>query len=257
MDIVAKQNNLNAYTQHQPMQSLAATDNSSTSSLTQRKPGDIVLISEQSKIQNNIDGLYEQVDKIYMSHISASDKKSLENAYAELDKLFQSGQSTAADDKRAEQLFNQVDKIFNLAEAKLNPQEKQKIDALNSQIDSLFDDYEGDIFDELPDDLLRTIEPLEDELDKILSSRLSAEQKDKLEGLHNEIAKLFDKSDLTDKDEKAIEKAFDKIDGIMNKSFDNLTAEQKQRVEALEGQIDGLFGAIEQQSDVLEGYYSV
>lgn len=257
MDIVSKQN-FNGYAQaNLNVQQNTGPGKTADSQIQQIDLSDTVQFSDQSMIHNQIDDLYSQVDGIYMSHVSAADKKTLEKAYAELDKLYQSGQTTEAQDKRAEELFGQIDKIFSSAEAKLSPEDKKKVDALNEKIDVLFEQYDEDYFEELPDELLAELEPLEQELDQILTSKLSKEQKDKLDGLHAQIGKLFERTEHSEADEKAIEKAFDKIDNIMNKSFQALSDEDKQRVNQLESQIDGLFEVVSGQGGQPSGYYPV
>lgn len=108
---------------------------------------DIVMFCEQSLLQNQLDDLSNQVDLIYSSHLSASDKKTLEQSYAQLDALFQNGQPEQAQDKQAAQLFAKIDVLFDESDGdtideapdELCTSDKNRVQSLESQIDSIFD----------------------------------------------------------------------------------------------------------------------
>lgn len=258
MDIVSKQSDLNAYLQSGTQLNINPATVKGEDLLQQPLAAtDAVRLSEESFMYQKLDDLYDQVDSIYLSHVSAADKKMLEKAYAELDALYQSDKSSDVQNQRADALFVQIDNIFNAASAHLSEDERQRIDQLNEKIDVLFEQYEDETFAELPDDVYAALEPLEKELDGILNSKLSAQQKDKLNELHQKIGRLFDQSAHSEDDEQAIEAAFDKIDGIMNKSFAALSKEDKGRVEALENQIERLYDSLSGATEQLGGYYPV
>ncbi len=254
MEIVAKQgsvSNANAYDQNQP----ASQSKNNLEEIA--KFNDIVMFSEQSLMQNQVDDLYQQLDAVYLSRISNADKKSLESAYAQLDQIFKTSQPSELQDKQAEKLFAQIDQIFTTAQAALTGTDKQRIEVLNDKIDGLFEDIETDSLEDVPDELLIELDPLELELDNILSSTLTGEQKKELSTLHSQIGRLFDQNERSEQDNKVIEAAFDKIDGILNRSYDALTDADKQRVQLLESNIDDVFDAMEQHSEQVSGYYSV
>ena len=264
MEIVAKQNsvsNANAYDQNQ-------ADVPGKNSLDDiAKFNDIVMFSPQTLMQNQVDDLYQQLDAVYLSRISKADKKSLETAYAQLDQIFQTTQPSELQDKQAEKLFAQIDQVFTTAEAALTAADKHQIETLNDKLDGLFADFkvessevdslEVNSLEDVPDELLIELDPLELELDKILSSNLSSEQKKELNTLHGQIGRLFDHHEREEQGNKAIEAAFDKIDEILNRSFEALPYADKQRVKLLESNIDDVFDAMAKHREEMSGFYPV
>lgn len=269
MEIVAKQNsvsNANAYDQNQP--AVSAKNNLDDVA----KFNDIVIFSQQTLMQSQVDDLYQQLDSVYLSRLSKADKKSLETAYAQLDQIFQTTQPSELQDQQAEKLFAQIDQVFTTAEAALTAADKHQIETLNDKLDGLFADFkvessevdslevdslEVDSLEDVPVELLIELDPLELELDKILSSNLSSEQKKELNTLHGQIGRLFDQNERAEQGNKAIEAAFDKIDGILNRSFEALPDADKQRVKLLESNIEDVFDAMAQHREEISGYYPV
>jgi hypothetical protein len=257
MEIATNQTSINSYSQETTVIQATSSTGEANRNTGVEDFNDIVMFSEQSLMQGKADELMDKLDAIYLSHVSAKDKKSLEKAYTELDDIFKSEQTTPAQDKLANKLFEKIDAIFTQAESTLTDEDKKRIDVLNQKIDILFEADDGDLFDDVSEQTLAALDPLEKELDDILSSTLTAEQKKELSTLHKQVGQLFDQSGLSDKEDKAIDAAFGKIDDILNKSFEALSDSDKQRVGSLEEQIDEVFNTIEQQSSPLAGYYSV
>ena len=257
MDIWANQTNINSYSQETTVIQASASQKVAQQNISTENFTDIAMFSRQSLMQSKADELLDKLDSVYLSHVSAKDKKSLEKAYAQLDEIFQSEQTTPTQDRQADKLFEKIGDIFIQAESTLTDNDKQRIDTLNQKIDQLFYGADAEQFDDISDQTLATLEPLEQALDDVLYSTLTAQQKKELNGLHQQIGQLFNLNEHTVKDDKTITAAFDKIDAILNKSFEALSDTDKQRVQILEGQIDNVFNTINQQKISSMGYYSV
>ena len=255
MGIAIGQNQLSAYTQQNVGQTQSSNPASSAKvdDKNASPTGGNVNISEQSKMHVKLDNMLDEVDSIYMSKLSGSDKKALEKAYEALDKLYQSGEPNGAGAKQADKLFDKVDEILNKAEKAMTPEQKKKVDELNGKIDSLLEKYDFED-EEYAEELMAKLEPLDKELDGLIASTLSAAEKKQLAGLNKELDKLFDKSKLSDEDKKAMEASFAKIDKILDKSYNALSDDQKKRVGELEDKIDTVIDALDAHESKTTGY---
>lgn len=212
---------------------------------------------ERANLHSKADDMFAQLDAIYLSHVDESDKQVLKQAYQQLECLQYHGVTSAEQDHQANLLFVQIDQIYCKAEASLTQQQKSMIDALDGKIDCLMDDFDLDMLDQLSDDSFLQLDPLEHELESLLTTNLCTEQQNDLAVLQQYVVAWFEDLDHSGHDDKKLREAFDNIDKLLNKSYDALADDVKKRVQTLARNIDDVYRLIDQQSAVLSGYYTV
>lgn len=202
---------------------------------------DTLNISDLGKVTQEIDSLFDKVDNIYMTHLSADQKKELETSYQQLDTLFESEQPTEAQDKKINALFDKIDSIFTSAEKSLTPDEQDTLSKLESKIDNLLEieneGFESQINEELDFAFKQR--------DDLLTSKLSSQQKNELTSLNESLNALFDNLTNDGNNDKA-NKLFEKIDNILQSSYNKLSDSDKNKVDALDNNINNLYQDLEQ-----------
>ena len=201
---------------------------------------DNISLSELGKVSQKIDALFEEVDKIYMTQLSADQKQLLEESYSKLGSIFNKNLSDSEFEKKANAVFAKIDDIFAGAERKLSQEEKEKLNALNEQIDSLLSIEEEHFEQQMSNEVDIALQ----QRDELLISNLSANQKNELKSLNESLAMLFEDSGFTNADE--VNKIFDKIDGILDASFYQLSEANRNKVNQLDSEIDHLFNEMYQ-----------
>ena len=196
--------------------------------------GELANLSPSGKLMQELDGLFAQVDGIYESKFTAEDKRTLDEAYAKLDKLFGEGEPSEADEKVAEQLFAKVDAVFEKAESKMSAGELKQLTALDQEI--------GEREDKLD-------VALEQELGSLLASKLSSAEKKELDQLNEQLSGLFAQSNLSDEQQETVDSLFGEIDKLVNKSFNQLSEQDQEKVMALSGEIDALQGLLDGEEE--------
>lgn len=214
----------------------------------------LLMRSERANVQSKADDMFAQLDAIYLSHVDESDKQVLKQAYQQLERIEYHGVTSAAQDHQANLLFGQIDQIYCKAEASLTAQQESTINTLDSRIDVLMDNFELDMLDQLSDERFLQLDPLEHELERLLTANLCVEQQNDLATQQQWITTWFEDLDHCANDDKKLLEVFDNIDKLLNKSYDALADDVKKRVQTLARQIDDAYRLIDQQSVVLSGY---
>lgn len=202
-------------------------------------------ISAQGQSLNQLDKLYEQVDNIYESKLSAEELKEIDNIYSQLDQIFAAGNPGAAQQAEADRLFETLDTTFAKVENALTADEKKKIGELESQIESIEgsmpeDEIEG-FFAEV-EEQFEEIEALDEQQEDILLATLNAQDKKQVDDIHKQLESLFDSADLNEDQEKVVDKLFDTLDSIMNKAYNQLSDADKEQVAEINEQIEEIEG---------------
>jgi len=205
---------------------------------------DTLNISDLGKVTQEIDSLFDKVDNIYMTHLSADQKKELEASYQQLDSLFESEQPNDAQEKQINAIFEKIDNIFTAAEKSLTPDEQEALSKLENKIDNLLE-IENEGFENQINEELDTAFKQRDEL---LTSKLTAQQKSELTSLNESLNTLFDNLSEDDNTEKA-NKLFEKIDNILQSSYNKLSEEDKSTVNEIDNNINNLFQELEDNLD--------
>lgn len=209
-------------------------------------PIDQVTISYQGDINQKIDSLFDKADAIYQSHITPTQQKTLDESYQKLDVLFAGNDPTEQEQNAANALFDKIDSIFTQAEKQLTPKEKEQLVNIDEKLDKLLgtDSTQNEsVFSKESDLLLQKSEDL-------LTSKLSTQQKKTLDELNLQLNTLFESVNFDDKEVSTI---FDKIDSILNKGYDKLSGDEKQKLETFDKKIDLLFETLDSTEN--EGQY--
>lgn len=201
---------------------------------------DEVSISSLGSINQKIDSLFTQADAIYQSHITPNQQKALNESYTKLDELFSNSSPSDHQQKNADILFSKIEQIFTQAEKQLTSSEKEQLAVIDSQLDELLGKEDMQLEYIFNEDVEKLFQQSED----LLTSKLSAEQKKSLDDLNNQLNSLFEKSNVED---ETVDKLFDKIDNILNISFDKLSSNEKYKFDNYNQEIDELFKLREQQ----------
>jgi len=110
-----------------PVSTLSSSSSSAPEQTIQLKSKDPINISTLGKINQEIDSLFDKIDKIdniYLSHISAKQQKELTSSYDKLSDIFSNEQTV--NDKSVEKIFNKIDNIFTEAESSLTTVRKRQ-----------------------------------------------------------------------------------------------------------------------------------
>lgn len=202
---------------------------------------DTLTISDLGKVTQEIDSLFDKVDNIYMTHLSAEQKQELETSYQQLDTLFESKQPNEAQDKKINALFEKIDSIFTSAEKSLSPNEQDTLSKLESKIDNLLEIENEGFGSQINEDLDSAFK----QRDELLTSKLSSQQKNDLKSLNESLNALFDNLTNDENNDKA-NKLFEKIDNILQSSYNKLSESNKNKVDELDSNINNLFQDLEQ-----------
>ncbi|MBU2968548.1 hypothetical protein KO527_04135 [Pseudoalteromonas sp. C2R02] len=202
---------------------------------------DTLKISDLGKVTQEIDSLFDKVDNIYMTHLSAEQKQELETSYQQLDTLFESKQPNEAQDKKINALFEKIDSIFTSAEKSLSPNEQDTLSKLESKIDNLLEIENEGFGSQINEDLDSAFK----QRDELLTSKLSSQQKNDLKSLNESLNALFDNLTNDENNDKA-NKLFEKIDNILQSSYNKLSESDKNKVDELDSNINNLFQDLEQ-----------
>jgi 5'-3' exonuclease len=141
-------------------------------------------------------------------------------------------------DKSVEKIFNKIDNIFTEAESSLTTKEQENLASIEIKIDELLE-KENSFFDKN----LNELDNLFTQRDEVLTSTLNSKQKDQLKQLNeslNNIYKAFDNSPVHQESDKQVELLFNKIDSILNASFEQLSEKDKEKVNQYDNDIDTL-----------------
>jgi len=191
-------------------------------------------ISSLGSINQKIDSLFNQADFIYQSHITSTQQKALNESYSKLDELFSKNSPSALEQKSAAALFDKIDQIFEQAENQLTSTEKEELSTIDSKLDELL----GTEDIELEGGFSEEIDALFQQSDNLLTSKLSTYQKKQLADLNQQLNLLFESNDIQS---DVIDSLFDKIDSILNKGYDKLSDEDKNKFDEINVEIDDLF----------------
>jgi len=94
--------------------------------------------------------------------------------------------------------------------------------------------------------LAQQIDQSSEQLDDILLRHVTAEQKDTLNGIYQKLDNLFDKGELTEKDEKSADELFEQVHNILETSINKLSESEHQQVDKLVTKMDGLMMQLDQ-----------
>lgn len=193
-------------------------------------------ISLAGKAHQKIDSLFEQIDSIYMSHLNEEDRQSLTASYAKLDKMFASSDPDAEFSAATQKVFNNIDKIFEKAEKLLTDKEVTKLETINESLDSLLT-QEEEPHDEK---LFNKIERSEQQQQNLLSTALSSKEKESLLSLNKTLETILSQRELPKENGKNVNELFQNIDNLLNKAFEKLSVEDKEKVNQLDQEISDL-----------------
>ncbi|SFD00059.1 hypothetical protein [Pseudoalteromonas denitrificans] len=226
------------------------SDSQTTQSNNVKSIADKPNISEAGKVTQQIDSLFDKVDNIYMTHLSSEQKKELDTSYKKLDELFEKQELSPAQDKTINALFDKIDEIFTSAEKSLTPKEQETLANLDLKINDLLEvenkGFETQINEEL--------DGLFSQREGLLTSKLSSQQKNELKGLNESLNALFDNLD-SDENTQQANKLFEKIDNILQSSYNTLSEDDKNKVDQLDQNINNLFEELDQNFEDSLTYY--
>jgi hypothetical protein len=203
---------------------------------------DQVTISPQGEANQQIDALFDKADAIYQSHITPNQQKTLDESYQKLDALFSSHSPTEKEQDAANTLFDKIDNIFNQAEKQLTPAEQEQLANIDIKLDELLGTDDTELENVFNDESERLFQQSED----LLTSRLSTQQKKKLDELNDKLNSLFESINPDDKKASVI---FDKIDSILNQGYDKLSTDEKQKLEGYDNEIEQLFKTLDSKEN--------
>ena len=199
-----------------------------------------VTLSPEAKSLQSLDALYEEVDSIYESHLSAKDVKAIDKLYSQLDDIFSKQQPTQGEQAEADKLIEKLDTIFESAERSLTAEDQTRLSKLDTQIESIEELlFENDL-NMLSPEMEEQLDTLADEQNSILLSQVSAKEKKQLNAINEQLQHLFSSMELGDADQKQVTRLFDTLDSIMNQAFNKLSDQDQQRVSDLDEQINGI-----------------
>ena len=195
-----------------------------------------VQISEDAKINQQIDDLFNQVDEIFMSHLTPQQKAELKQSYKKLDEIFAHSGANAPISKAEEKIFDRIDNIFIEAEKSLSKEDLDKLNKLDDSINQLFGQ------EQLPDDkFFEQLDALENDQTSLLMTSLSKKQKDEIDSLNKTLEAIFKQQNMSKEDEEKVDKLFAGINSILNQGYNNLSQQNKDKVDALNESVETLY----------------
>lgn len=93
--------------------------------------------------------------------------------------------------------------------------------------------------------LNQEIDSTSDKIDEILLRHTTSEQKQALDGIYNKLDDLFEKDQLTDKEETLADNLFEQVHIILETSLDKLTTSENKTVDNLVNEMDILTEQLE------------
>jgi len=93
--------------------------------------------------------------------------------------------------------------------------------------------------------ITQQIDAASEQIDDILLRHITPEQKDTLDGIYQKLDRIFEKDQLTDKEEKSAEALFEQVHNILETSINKLTKPEHEAVDKLANKMDGLILQLE------------
>lgn len=93
--------------------------------------------------------------------------------------------------------------------------------------------------------ITQQIDTTSEQIDDILLRHITPEQKDTLDGIYQKLDRIFEKDQLTDKEENAAEALFEQVHNILETSVNKLTKTERKTVDKLANKMDGLISQLE------------
>jgi hypothetical protein len=94
--------------------------------------------------------------------------------------------------------------------------------------------------------LSQEIDAASDKIDDVLLSHVTPAQEDKLNDIYQQLDKIFEKEQLTEKEEKSADALFEQVHNILESSVNKLTSSERETVDELANKMDGLITQLEQ-----------
>ncbi len=207
-------------------------------------------------IQDKIDKIKDDLKPLTPETVKSSDRDKLDEIKKEIDDLFNNDQLTDDQRKQVNDLNDYINDLYDRINA------LDKLDEIKDKLDSLTPDNVKDTDKEILDDL-------KDQLDDLSKNDSIKDKQDEIKDLQDKIKDLEDKlNDLNDKfneldktedinsnnvskdDQEVIDHIKDIIEDIEKNYPDNMTDDQKDRLDEIKDKLDDLQETIDQVKDV-------
>ena len=126
------------------------------------------------------------------------------------------------------------------------PAEENKVDEENTEVPAPNINSSNNIYVSSQGKLSQEIDAASDKIDDILLGHVTPTQKDKLNDIYQQLDKIFEKEQLTEKEEKSADALFEQVDNILESSVNKLTSTERETVDKLVSKMDGLITQLEQ-----------
>jgi len=119
--------------------------------------------------------------------------------------------------------------------------EKNNLDDINTEVPA-----SNNVYVSTQGKLSQEIDAASDKIDDILLSHVTPAQEDKLNDIYQQLDKIFEKEELTEKEEKSANDLFEQVHNILDSSVNKLTSSERETVDKLVSKMDGLITQLEQ-----------
>ncbi|WP_448547077.1 hypothetical protein [Thalassotalea fusca] len=195
-----------------------------------------ISLSSTATLYQSIDALSQQVDDVYLAHMSADEREQIKSAYQQLDEIFENGDFSEQQLDSADKIFDKIDQIYTRTEQKFSDSDWHTLESTEAALDKAFEQLE-----QQENVVYAQIDTLDEEQMSIIATQLDALQKDRLTSLNEQLGNLIDKEVLDEDQETRVSALFEQIEQLNNKAFERLTPEQQERVSSINDKIDKLF----------------
>jgi len=195
-----------------------------------------ISLSNTATLYQSIDALSQQVDDVYLAHMSEKEREQIQSAYQQLDEIFENSDLSEKQLDLADKVFDKIDQIYTRAEQKFTDADWQTLESTEAALDKAFEKLE-----QQENVVFSQIDALDEEQIGIIATQLDALQKDRLTSLNEQLTNLIDNDKLTEDQEARISTIFEQIDQLNNKAFERLTPDQQEKVTSINEKIDKLY----------------